>query len=119
MERANTRSLEAVRETVQTGNEETIEGDHAELGCKHFFNSGAFHHVLQDWIFHVCSLLVMLQHWFLMARVKRVSLLQHLTTADVKHLKSGKQYLSMMRLVVDEITRLGVAAGVNTKPKNT
>eukprot|EP00957_Ditylum_brightwellii_P033290 2522309-Ditylum_brightwellii.AAC.1 len=43
----------------------------------------------------------------------------NLTTADVKHLKSGKQYLSKMRLVVDKITRLGVAAGVTTKPKNT
>eukprot|EP00957_Ditylum_brightwellii_P009570 721646-Ditylum_brightwellii.AAC.1 len=32
MEGANTRSLEAVRETVQPGNEETIGGDHAESG---------------------------------------------------------------------------------------
>eukprot|EP00957_Ditylum_brightwellii_P124629 9498270-Ditylum_brightwellii.AAC.1 len=82
-----------------------------------FFYSVAFHRVPQDWTFPVCSLLVMLQHWFLVDRVKRVSLLQHLTIADVKHLKSGKQNLHKMRLVVEDITRLGVAAGVNTKPK--
>eukprot|EP00957_Ditylum_brightwellii_P157718 12004615-Ditylum_brightwellii.AAC.1 len=85
MERANTRSFEAVREAEQPAHEETVEGDHAESGY----------------------------------RVKRVSSLQHLTTADVKHLKSGKQYLSKMQLVVEEATRLGVAAGVNTKPENT
>eukprot|EP00957_Ditylum_brightwellii_P003575 270821-Ditylum_brightwellii.AAC.1 len=90
MERANTRSVEAVIEAEQPTHEETVEGTMLS----------------QD-------------HWFLTYRVKRVSLLQHLTIADMKHLKNGKQYLSKMRLVVEDITRLGVAAGVNTKPKNT
>eukprot|EP00957_Ditylum_brightwellii_P151458 11534102-Ditylum_brightwellii.AAC.1 len=81
MERANTRSLEAVTETVQAGNEETIEGDYAEA--------------------------------------QKVSLLQYLSVADVKHIKHERQNLAKMRLVVDKITRLGVAAGVNTKPKDT
>eukprot|EP00957_Ditylum_brightwellii_P053089 4025577-Ditylum_brightwellii.AAC.1 len=36
MERANTRSFEAVRETEQPTHEEINEGDHAELGCKLF-----------------------------------------------------------------------------------
>eukprot|EP00957_Ditylum_brightwellii_P025831 1954331-Ditylum_brightwellii.AAC.1 len=116
MERANKRSLEAVRETVQPRNEETIGGDHAESGCE-FFYSGAFHCVSQDWILPVCILLVMLQHWFLTNKVKRALLLQHLTIADVKHLKSRKQNLHKMRLVVEDITRLGVVAGVNTNPK--
>eukprot|EP00957_Ditylum_brightwellii_P143609 10941055-Ditylum_brightwellii.AAC.1 len=51
--------------------------------------------------------------------VKTVSLLQHLTATDVKHIKSGRQYFSKMRLVVDKIKRLGVVAGVNTKPKTS
>eukprot|EP00957_Ditylum_brightwellii_P017999 1356329-Ditylum_brightwellii.AAC.1 len=84
MERANTRSVEAVREAEQPMHEDTVEGDHAESGY----------------------------------RVKRVLSLQHPTIADVKYLKSGKQYLSKMQLVVEDITRLGMAAGVNTKPKN-
>eukprot|EP00957_Ditylum_brightwellii_P192102 14623650-Ditylum_brightwellii.AAC.1 len=64
IERANTRSFEAVRETEQPTHKETVEGDHAESGCELFYN-GSFHYVPQNWIFPVCSFLVMLQHWFL------------------------------------------------------
>eukprot|EP00957_Ditylum_brightwellii_P207510 15353291-Ditylum_brightwellii.AAC.2 len=80
MERAHMLSLEAVRESVeQPINEETVEGDHAE--------------------------------------VKKVSSLQHLTITDVKQLPSRRQTLYKIRFVVDKIARLGMAAGVNTKPK--
>eukprot|EP00957_Ditylum_brightwellii_P026488 2003486-Ditylum_brightwellii.AAC.1 len=104
MERASTRSLEVVTETVQAGNEETIEGNRAESGCQLYFYSGAFHRVPQNWIFPTCSLLVMLQHCFLTDRVQKVSLLQHLSVADVKHIKHGRQNLAKMWLVANKIT---------------
>eukprot|EP00957_Ditylum_brightwellii_P136701 10424686-Ditylum_brightwellii.AAC.1 len=56
-------------------------------------------------------------HWFLTDRVAKVSSLQHLTVGDVNRIKSDRQSLSKMRLVINKIKRLGVAAGVNTNPK--